>query len=95
MRGRLSKVSGEVAATEASLERKGSLGLKGGIGILDLLVAFTEREQHLRRRDCWGCKEEEEEDDEDEVGMEETMGTRKHVAIIFSGCNSPSASPQH
>ena len=82
MRGRLSKVSGEVAATEASLERKGSLGLKGGMGILALLVAFTEREQKvlrflLRRRRGWGCEE------EDAAGMEVAIGTRKHVAIMF------------
>lgn len=32
--GRSSNVSGEVAATDASLERKGSLGFIGGIGIL-------------------------------------------------------------
>lgn len=38
-RGGLRNVSGEEAATEASLERNGSLGLRGGIGILAVLVA--------------------------------------------------------
>jgi hypothetical protein len=36
----LRNVSGELAATEASLERKGSLGLNGGMGILELFWVF-------------------------------------------------------
>lgn len=34
--GRLRSFSGEVAATEASLDRNGSLGFTGGIGIFAL-----------------------------------------------------------
>ncbi|MCI95729.1 hypothetical protein A2U01_0117028, partial [Trifolium medium] len=58
--------SGEEAATEASLERKGSLGLKGGIGILDLLIALTV----LRVFNLLGVKREEEVDEEGEAGMD-------------------------
>lgn len=41
--GRLSKVSGELRATEASLERKGSLGFIGGMGILAFALALMEQ----------------------------------------------------
>lgn len=37
--GRLRNFSGDLAATEASLERKGSLGLMGGMGILAAALA--------------------------------------------------------
>lgn len=68
--GVLRSVSGEEAATEASLERKGSLGLRGGIGILGLL---TEQEVfrflHLLLVVVGDCGE---------VGMD----TRKYAAIM-------------
>lgn len=51
----LRSVSGEEAATEASLERKGSLGLKGGMGILDLPNAL----RVLRALNLVGGKREE------------------------------------
>jgi len=68
----LRSVSGEEAATEASLERNGSLGLKG---ILDLPIALTV----LRVLNLFvGVKR------VDEAGMEVgmDMGTRKHVAMV-------------
>lgn len=40
LEGGLRSVSGEEAATEASLERKGSLGFKGGKGILEFPIAL-------------------------------------------------------
>lgn len=41
--GRFSKVSGELAATELSLERNGSLGFIGGMGILTFAFALMEQ----------------------------------------------------
>lgn len=38
--GLLRSVSMDVAATEASLDKKGSLGLRGGVGILVLFIAL-------------------------------------------------------
>jgi hypothetical protein len=63
------------------LERKGSLGLKGGIGILDLLIAL----RVLRVLNLLGVKRGDEDDDEEgeggmEVGMD--MGNRKDVVAI-------------
>lgn len=54
--GLLSRVSGETAATEASLERKGSLGLSGGKRILEALIALK---RHRLRDDEQGNEEEE------------------------------------
>lgn len=75
--GRLSNVSGEVAATEASLDKKGSFGFKGGIGILALVLAFMEQRvlQFLRFLSLT---------EEDEDGSEVEMGICKPMAILFS-----------
>lgn len=54
--GLLSRVSGETAATEASLDRKGSLGLSGGKRILEALAL----KRHRLRDDEQGKEEEEE-----------------------------------
>lgn len=56
--GLLSRVSGETAATETSLDRKGSLGLSGGKRILEALIALK---RHRLRDDEQGKEEEEEE----------------------------------
>lgn len=58
------------------MERKGSLGLKGGNGILGLINALTV----VRVLNLLGGKREEEE--EGEVGMD--MGKRKHVVAIVA-----------
>lgn len=73
----LSNVSGEVAATEASLDKKGSFGFKGGIGILALVLAFMEQRvlQFLRFLSLT---------EEDEDGSEVEMGICKLMAILFS-----------
>lgn len=68
--GLLSSVSGEVAAREASLDRKGSLGLIGGMGILELLVAL----QVGRLEKCTA------EADEEQL-RDEAMGIRRQLAI--------------
>lgn len=70
--GRWRSLSGEVAATEASLERKGSLGLIGGIGILAEHVGFMEQ---------WVLKIGRVVDGEDEDGMEEAMGSWREAAM--------------
>lgn len=67
----LRSISGEVAATEASFDRKGSLGLTGGMGIL---VLFTEHRVLILRRLSEG-------DEDEEHGSEEDNGTRKQLAI--------------
>lgn len=54
--GLLSRVSGETAATEASLDRKGSLGLSGGKRILEALISLK---RHRLRNDEQGKEEEE------------------------------------
>lgn len=76
--GRLSNVSGEEAATEASFERKGSLGLIGGMGILAVFLGFIEQKvlRFLLRGNC---------EEEDEVGIKVAIGTRKDAAIIAFG----------
>ncbi|OWM72388.1 hypothetical protein CDL15_Pgr018273 [Punica granatum] len=45
--GRLSSVSGEVAATDANLDRKGSLGFIGGIGIFAEFLELTAQQRVL------------------------------------------------
>lgn len=77
MTGRLSKVSGEVAATEASFDRNGSLGFMGGTGILALALALIEHKvlkflRFLDPRDG--------EDDDD--GSEVDMGICKLITIV-------------
>ena len=73
--GRLRSTSGDEAATEASFDRKGSLGFIGGTGILALLVAETVLLRIRRFRD----------DDEDEKqGNDDVTGTCKMLAIFAS-----------
>lgn len=74
--GRLSNASGELAATEASLDKKGSFGLTGGIGTLALDLAFMEHRvlKFLSLTDG----------EEDEDGREVEMGICKLMAILFS-----------
>lgn len=71
--GLLRSVSGEVAAREASLDRKGSLGLIGGMGILALLIT----EKLRRLEDCTTEADEEEEEQQ----RDEAMGIRRQLAI--------------
>lgn len=68
--GLLRRVSGEVAAREARRDRKGSLGLIGGMGILALLIT-------LKLRRLGGCTTEAEEEQQ----REEAMGIRRQLAI--------------
>lgn len=62
-------------ATEASLDRKGSLGFTGGSGSLARVRKLTE--QHglklCRLRDC--------DEDEEQQGIEEAIGSCKLLAI--------------
>lgn len=67
--GLLKSASGEVAAREASLDRNGSLGLKGGIGILELQTA-----PKLRRLGD-GTEEDEEQQ------RDEAIAIRKQLAM--------------
>lgn len=70
--GRSRKLSGEFAATEASLERKGSLGLIGGIGILAEQVGFMKQ---------WVLRIGRFVDGEDEDRTEEAMGSWREAAM--------------
>lgn len=72
-RGLLRNVSGELAATEASFLRNGSLGLIGGIGILTLFLGFMEQNVVKFRLP---------ELTEDEI-EQEAIGTCKQFAIAF------------
>lgn len=63
--GLLRSVSGEVAAREASLDRKGSLGLIGGMGILALLTTAKLR----RLEECTAAAAEEEQQREEAMGI--------------------------
>ena len=86
MTGLWRNVSGELEAAEASWERNGSLGLNGGMGILDLFWAFMAQRVVLKflklpfvlllLRDC---------DEEVEAeGSEDAMGKcRGVVAMVF------------
>lgn len=79
--GRLRNASGDVAATDASFERNGSLGLTGGMGIL--AEPFAPRAQLLlfklpRLIDC-----SDEEDEEEHEGIAYAIGTCKQEAIDF------------
>lgn len=76
--GRLSSFSGELAATEASLDKNGSLGFIGGIGILALLRELSVA-QGLKRQRLMDCGEEDEEQE-----SEDAIGIRKAVAIGIS-----------
>lgn len=64
--GRLRSLSGELAATEASFDKNGSLGLR------ELRVA-----QGLKRQRFIDCVE-----DEEEHAIEDAIGNRKGVAIL-------------
>lgn len=72
LEGRLTSISGDVAATEASFDRKGSLGFIGGIGILALLSTQTVllRQRRLNTGN-----------DGDEHKNDDAIGTRKPVTI--------------
>lgn len=76
--GRLSNFSGELAATEASLDKNGSLGFIGGIGIFALLRELSAA-QGLKRQRLIDCGE-----DDEEHESEDAMGIRKAVAIGIS-----------
>lgn len=71
--GRLSNVSGEDAATDASLERKGSLGFIGGIGILAALLELTPQQRLLLLMGG-----------EREGGERELVVTRRAEAMAFA-----------
>lgn len=83
--GVLRSVSGEEAAMEASLERKGSLGFRGGIGIL---AALTEQEVfrflHLVLVAVGDCGV---------MGVD--VGTRKYAAIMLMAFNQRRMSKYH
>lgn len=76
--GRLRSFSGELAATEASLDKNGSLGFIGGRGILALLRELSAAQALKRQRFIdWG-------EDDEQHQTEEAMGIRKAVAIGVS-----------
>lgn len=75
--GRLRSRSGDDAATEASFDKKGSLGLRGGIGILALL---TEQSAPFKPRRFWDGDE----DEEDEHRNDDVTGSWKMDAIFSS-----------
>ena len=73
--GRLSSFSGEFAATEASLDKNGSLGFIGGNGIFALLRELSAA-QGLKLQRFIDCGE-----DEEQHEIEEAMGIRRAVAM--------------
>lgn len=75
--GRLRSSSGDDAATEASFDKKGSLGFRGGNGILALL---TEQSAPFKPRRFWDGDE----DEEDEHRNDNVMGSWKIDAIFSS-----------
>lgn len=73
--GRLRNVSGDLAAAEASFERKGSLGLMGGVGILtEALEPIQEAAKRVLRG--LGLVLRKGNDDEEEDEIEVAMGVK-------------------
>lgn len=76
--GRLSSFSGELATTEASFDKNGSLGFIGGIGIFALLRELSAAQGLKRQRLIDRGEDDEQQESEDAIGI------RKAVAIGVS-----------